>query len=162
MLDSLGPCVARQVPLSMGFSSQEYWSGLLIPSQGIFPTQASNPGLMHCRQTLYHLSHKGSPFLEYKISLKWQMGFRWVQPGPASPFSTWKSLAGLRLFQAQLRISIHPKVCVTGWDRILGMWQRGYNRECLRIGGYRGRAISQDSGGQALSPHALSLSPYIL
>ena len=31
--------------------------------QGIFPTQGSNPGLPHCRQTLYHLSHQGSPFL---------------------------------------------------------------------------------------------------
>ena len=29
--------------------------------QGIFPTQGSNPGLLHCRQTLYHLSHQGSP-----------------------------------------------------------------------------------------------------
>ena len=25
--------------------------------QGIFPTQGSNPGLLHCRQILYHLSH---------------------------------------------------------------------------------------------------------
>ena len=29
--------------------------------QGIFPTQESNPGLPQCRQTLYHLSHQGSP-----------------------------------------------------------------------------------------------------
>ena len=29
--------------------------------QGIFPTQGSNPGLLHCRQALYHLSHQGSP-----------------------------------------------------------------------------------------------------
>ena len=28
--------------------------------QGIFPTQESNPGLPHCRQILYKLSHKGS------------------------------------------------------------------------------------------------------
>ena len=28
--------------------------------QEIFPTQGSNPGLPHCRQTLYHLSHQGS------------------------------------------------------------------------------------------------------
>ena len=27
--------------------------------QRIFPTQGSNPGLSHCRQTLYHLSHQG-------------------------------------------------------------------------------------------------------
>ena len=30
-------------------------------SRGIFPTQGSNPGLLHCRQILYHLSHQGSP-----------------------------------------------------------------------------------------------------
>ena len=29
--------------------------------QGIFPTQGSNPGLPHCRQILYQVSHKGSP-----------------------------------------------------------------------------------------------------
>ena len=28
---------------------------------GIFPTQGLNPGFPHCRQTLYQLSHKGSP-----------------------------------------------------------------------------------------------------
>ena len=28
--------------------------------QGIFPTQDLNPGLPHCRQILYHLSHQGS------------------------------------------------------------------------------------------------------
>ena len=29
--------------------------------QVIFPAQGSNPGLPHCRQILYHLSHQGSP-----------------------------------------------------------------------------------------------------
>ena len=29
--------------------------------QGIFPTRGLNPGLPHCRQTLYHLSLQGSP-----------------------------------------------------------------------------------------------------
>ena len=29
--------------------------------QGIFPTQESNPGLLHCRQILYRLSCEGSP-----------------------------------------------------------------------------------------------------
>ena len=28
--------------------------------QGIFPTQGLNPGLLNCRQTLYHLNHQGS------------------------------------------------------------------------------------------------------
>ena len=29
--------------------------------QRIFSTQGLNPGLPHCRQILYQLSHKGSP-----------------------------------------------------------------------------------------------------
>ena len=45
-----------------GFSRQEYWSGLpCLPLQGIFPTQESNPGLLHYRWTFYHLSYQGSP-----------------------------------------------------------------------------------------------------
>ena len=40
--------------------------------QGILPTQGLNPGLLHCRWTLYHLSHQGSPrileFLAYLFS----------------------------------------------------------------------------------------------
>ena len=52
------PC---QAPLIMGFSRQEYWNGLPFLLQGIFPTQGSNPGLLHCRQILYRLSYKGSP-----------------------------------------------------------------------------------------------------
>ena len=27
--------------------------------QGIFPTQGSNPGLLHCRQMLYYMNHQG-------------------------------------------------------------------------------------------------------
>ena len=39
--------VALQSPLSMGFSSQEYWSGLPCPSPGIFLTQGSNLCFLH-------------------------------------------------------------------------------------------------------------------
>ena len=31
--------------------------------QGTFLTQGLNPGLSHCRQILYHLSHQGSPLI---------------------------------------------------------------------------------------------------
>ena len=30
-------CIAHQAPLSMGFSRQEYWNGLLFPSLGDLP-----------------------------------------------------------------------------------------------------------------------------
>ena len=46
--------------------------GSLSLLQGIFPTQGLNPGLRHCRQILYQLSHKGSPLnhLVYGVLLR--------------------------------------------------------------------------------------------
>ena len=41
-------------------SRQEYWSGFHFLFQRIFPTQGSNPSLLHCRQMLYCLSRQGS------------------------------------------------------------------------------------------------------
>ena len=35
--------VAHQAPLSMGFSKQEYWSGLTFPSPGDLPNQGIQP-----------------------------------------------------------------------------------------------------------------------
>ena len=49
--------VVHQAPLSMGFSKQEYWSGLPFPSPGIFLAQGSNPGLL----SLAHWSNKRCP-----------------------------------------------------------------------------------------------------
>ena len=37
--------------------------------QRIFPTQGSNPGVMHCRWILYQLSHKGRPLHWHADSL---------------------------------------------------------------------------------------------
>ena len=50
--------IAHQPPLSLGFSRQEYWSGLPFPSPGIFPTQGLNAGLLHWGWILYHLGHQ--------------------------------------------------------------------------------------------------------
>ena len=51
--------VAHQTPLSMGFSRQEYWSGLPFPMPGNLPNPGniSNPGierLLLSRWILYH------------------------------------------------------------------------------------------------------------
>ena len=46
--------VGLQTPLSREFSRQEDWSGLPCLLQRIFPAQGLNPGLLHCRQILYH------------------------------------------------------------------------------------------------------------
>ena len=51
--------VDHQDFLSMEFSRQEYWCGLLCPSPGDLPNLGIKPGLLHCRKILYHLSHQG-------------------------------------------------------------------------------------------------------
>ena len=66
-------CVLRKVSLSCvqlfvtpwtcpwNSSGQNTGVGSLSLLQRIFPTQGLNPGLPHCKQILYQLSHKGSP-----------------------------------------------------------------------------------------------------
>ena len=53
--------VCRQAPLSMGFSRQEYWSGLPFPSPGNLPDQAITPRSPVWQTDSLPLSHLGSP-----------------------------------------------------------------------------------------------------
>ena len=53
--------VALQTPLSMGILQARKRVGCHSPLQGIFPTEGLNPGLLHCRWILYHLSHQEAP-----------------------------------------------------------------------------------------------------
>ena len=46
--------LARQAPLSLGFSWQEYWSGLPFPFPGDLPNPGIEPGAPACRKVLYH------------------------------------------------------------------------------------------------------------
>ena len=48
--------------------------GSLSLLQGIFPTQGSNPGLLHCRQILFQLSHKGSPRIPERVAYPFSSG----------------------------------------------------------------------------------------
>ena len=56
--DSLRPHGLHSLWNSPG---QNTGMGSLSLLQGIFPTQGSNPGLLHYRWILYQLSHQGSP-----------------------------------------------------------------------------------------------------
>ena len=42
--------------------------------QGIFPTQRLNPGLPHCRQILYQLTHQGSPRILERVAYPFLRG----------------------------------------------------------------------------------------
>ena len=53
--------VAYQAPPSMGFSRQEYWSGVPLPSPGDLPDPGIEPVLLHCRQPLLPSEPPGKP-----------------------------------------------------------------------------------------------------
>ena len=104
--------ISQTVKLNTPGQNTEVGSCSLL--QGIFPTQGSNPGLPHCRQILYQLSHKESPRI-----------LEWV----AYPFSN-------RSFQPrnQTRVS-----CITG--RLFTNWAM---REGIGLSHYISIQIGQN------------------
>ena len=67
MSSSFSPCVLYSPWNSPG---QNTGVGSRYLLQGIFPTQRSNPGLLHCTWILYRLSHRGSPLDSWVLN-KW-------------------------------------------------------------------------------------------
>ena len=80
------------------------WAQALF--QGIVPTQGSNPGLLHCRQILYHLTHQGSPLSEISWSQKGRYSFehlafailrKWTGPESHCMYGVWGEVGVLSL-----------------------------------------------------------------
>ena len=61
--------VAHQAPLSMGFSRQEYWSGLPFPSPGDLPDPGVEPMLPALAGRFLPLSRQGSPVVTAHMEL---------------------------------------------------------------------------------------------
>ena len=57
----LCPTLCHSMDYPWNSPDQNTGVGSLSLLQGIFPTQGSNPGLLHWRRILYQLSHKRSP-----------------------------------------------------------------------------------------------------
>ena len=80
--------IARQAPLSMGFSRQDYWSGLPCPPPRIFPTQGLNPCLLcllHWQESSLPLAPSGKPLslsTLFQMTLESQLGsvLLWFDP----------------------------------------------------------------------------------
>ena len=77
--------------------------GSLSLLQGIFPTQGSNSGLLHCRWILYPHSHKGSPGI-----LEWA----------AYPFCSGSSWPRNRT-GVSCMVSFYNSLLITGYIRIV-------------------------------------------
>ena len=80
--------------------------------QGIFPTQGSNPGLSHCRQTLYRLNHQGSPI--QTIIGSWHS--RKTEPCPNHHMWSESELNRVRLFVTPWTVA-HQSPLSMGFSR---------------------------------------------
>ena len=72
--DSLQP---HRLYIPWNSPGQNTGVGSLSLLQGIFPTQGSNPDLMHCRRMLYQLSHKRSPRILEWVAYPFSSRFSW-------------------------------------------------------------------------------------
>ena len=83
-----------------------------LPSPEFFLTQGSNPGLLHCKQILYHLSYRDAPnntieqlcclneILDLKHLEAGLPALCWLSSGSAPPgsrFEHWQEPPGLEL-----------------------------------------------------------------
>ena len=108
----------------MEFSKPEYWSGWPFPSPGdlpspgvelrIFPSQGSNPGLLHCKWILYQLSYKGRPrilkWVVYLFSSRCSRPRNWTGVSCiAGGFFTNRAIREAPSNQSQ-----HHSICLTG------------------------------------------------
>ena len=85
-----------------GFSRKESWSGSPCPPPVDFP----NPGLLHSRRILYHLSYQGSPrileWVAYPFSRRTSQsrnhtGVSWISGSLLTSWATWEAQYALYL-----------------------------------------------------------------
>ena len=72
--------------------------------QRILPNQGSNPGLLHCRQILYQMTHQGSPrileWVTYPFSIKSSWPKNWTRESNQNVgvfFTSWATRESLIL-----------------------------------------------------------------
>ena len=121
--------VAHQAPLSMGFSRQEYWSGLPYPPPGGFP----NPGIK--------LSSLMSPALAGGF---FSSGATWEAPECVYPLSVTVQQITPKLSALQQWLSFpvilwvaRPFFCWTYLARLCNCWGRKFKMSsftCLAVG----------------------------
>ena len=91
MSDSLRP---HGLLCPWDFPGKNTGMGCYFLLQGIFPTQGLKPGLPHCRQTLYCLSHQEPGFNSWVRKIPWRR--KW-QPTPVflpGKSHGWRNLVG--------------------------------------------------------------------
>ena len=90
--------IACQAPLSMGFSRQEYWSGLPFLFQGIFPTQGWNLYLLHRQDSLPLVPPEKPNINQYRAHVEISI-FKFSCPRPKCVYSCF--------LQARIQLKIY-------------------------------------------------------
>ena len=103
--------VAHQVPLSMGFSRQEYWSGLPFPSPGDLPDPGIEPMSPALEGRFFTAEPQGKPVT-------------WVYPPPKFLFHT------LPVWSFPSSTANRGMQCLLV-TTTLGTWQSAPTRLCL-------------------------------
>ena len=91
-----------------GFPGKSTGVGCHALLQGISLTQGSNPGIPHCRQTFYRLSHQGNSYLSVTFLI-------WVSPSLFFCVSWWRCFSLEQEHMIQNEVSIlrrvkHPNI----------------------------------------------------
>ena len=112
--------VAHQTP-PMGYPGNTHVGSHSL-LQGIFLTQGSNPGLLHCRQILYQLRHQRNPFMFLVLNIPsfflphyLSVFIQWVEP----KWRSWHLDSGMPWCTACFLPLIFWKSSVSHFTRIL-------------------------------------------
>ena len=103
--------------------------------QGIFPTQGSNPGLLHCRWILYQLSHKGIPrileWAAYPFSSRSSQPRNWTRVSCIARgfFTHWATREALRLERGKQKVSFSADSMT-----ICGQYDQLISKYCTPVG----------------------------
>ena len=96
--------------------------------KGIFPTQGSKPGLLHCRRILYQLSHKGNPKALVSV-INWAIR---AAPASESFLMSWLFASEGQNIRASASASALP-MNIQGWFHfgltdLISLQSKGFSR----------------------------------
>ena len=100
--DSLGPQAAQEAPLSMEFSRQEHWSGVLpfttpgdLPNPGIRPTSPAAPVRAGGFFTTEPQTTREAPKMWCIYTMEYYSVSKWTETLPFA--TTWMNMEGVML-----------------------------------------------------------------
>ena len=100
--------------------------------QGIFLTQGSNPGLLHCRRILYHLSYQGSPLLIWgnRNSIPNKLAQPLLGSGTGGRRTTHLDVCGVPTF-GELNLCRHPSLKLTFIVQLSSIFTKSFQPHSL-------------------------------